>query len=191
MAKEWRVHTARRTVKTWTNCARGRKARGDPRNSQPTKRRYPVSTYSTLRNGIPELIDRNSAAADIITIFRKPVYDEDRLFKGHGRRTRAGNKEADEEYERRNETRQVYQTLSRCYHLEGNRRTWRAPQLLSKGKHLIVHYRGDPLIQLSSSPGRPRYSRRYPEKPRLPLRPQWFPGLMTYPDIYLPYIVKS
>jgi len=63
------------------------------------------------------------------------VYDEDRLVKGRSRRTKAGSKSADEEYERRNETRLEYQRLSRYYPLEGGRTEWNASRLLSRGEH--------------------------------------------------------
>jgi len=94
-----------------------------------------------------DLTDCDSAASDIISVIRQPVYDEDCLFKGHGRRTRVGSKGADEEYERRNGTRQVYQKLSRCYRLKGGRSAWSTPELLSMGKHGYGH----------STPGRFTY----------------------------------
>ena len=68
-------------------------------------------------------------------MLRGPVYAEDHLLKGHGRRKGVGSKGADEEYERRNGTRQVYQNLSRYYRLERGRSAWSAPQLLLMGKH--------------------------------------------------------
>ena len=99
-----------------------------------------MSKYPTLRNGsIPSLIDCDSAAAEIITILRDPVYDEDRLFRGHGRHTRVGSERAEGEYERRNKTRRVYQTLSRYYPLEAGRSTWTTTQLLLRGKHEYVY----------------------------------------------------
>lgn len=88
---------------------------------------------------LPDLIDCNSAATEIISVIRQPVYDEDRLFKGHGRRIRVGSKGADEEHARRNGTRQVYQKLSRHYRLEEGQAAWSTPQLLSRGKHGCGH----------------------------------------------------
>ena len=75
-----------------------------------------------------------SAATEVISGIRQPVYNGGRLAKGRGLRTKSGSKEADEEYERRNVTRQVYQELSRYYRLEGGWAVWSAPQLLSRGK---------------------------------------------------------
>ena len=68
-------------------------------------------------------------------MFRQPVYNEDRLYKGRSRRTRAGSKVPDYECGKRSERRQVYERLSRYYQLEGGRSEWRTTQLLPKGKH--------------------------------------------------------
>jgi hypothetical protein len=62
------------------------------------------------------------------------VYDEHRLFKGRGRRTKVGTKNADDECERRDGTREAYRELSRYYPLEEQRTEWRTPQLLLKGE---------------------------------------------------------
>jgi len=76
--------------------------------------------------------------ANYILTIRPQEYNEDRLFKVRGRRTKAGSKRAIEEYERRNGIRQGYHRLSRYYKLEGVRTEWNAPQLLSRGKQEFV-----------------------------------------------------
>jgi len=81
----------------------------------------------------------NSAAANFVSGIRSQVYGEDRLVKGHGRRTKAGMRDADSEYERRNGTRQEYQRLSRYYRLEDGKMLWTVPRLLSRGKHKFCH----------------------------------------------------
>ena len=72
-------------------------------------------------------------------MIRPKVYNRDRLVKGWGRRTKAGSKGADEEYERRNGIREVYQRLSRYYKLEDGQTAWSAPRLLSRGEHDFYH----------------------------------------------------
>ena len=71
------------------------------------------------------------------------MYSEDRLSGGRvtapKHRTKAGSKNADEEYEKRNGTRLAYQRLSKYYQLEVGQASWGAPQLLSKGKHGSGH----------------------------------------------------
>ena len=94
-----------------------------------------MSTNQILRNDIPNLTDRNSDAAEVISVFLQPVYNEDRLHRVHGQRTGTGSKRADGEYRRRNDTRQVYQRLSRLYRLEGGRDSWTMTELASRGKH--------------------------------------------------------
>ena len=86
---------------------------------------------------IPDLIDCNSAAADLIMARRLPVYNGHRLYrKGDNQaRTSAGTKLADLAYERRGGTREVYKTLSRYYPLEEGRLAWKSTQLLIRGKH--------------------------------------------------------
>ena len=98
-----------------------------------------MSTRSILRNPVPDRIGTNPAAADILTVLKPGVYDEDRLVRGRGRRTKAGSKNADEEYARRNRTRLEYQRLSRHYQLELGRTAWSMPRLLSNGKHESGH----------------------------------------------------
>ena len=67
------------------------------------------------------------------------VYDEARLVRGRGRRTKEGSKNADEEYARRNGIRLVYQRLSRYYQLELGQVAWSVPRLLLRGKHESGH----------------------------------------------------
>lgn len=86
-----------------------------------------------------DLIDRNSAAAELISMIWKPVYNGDRLFKGHVQRTGVGSDRAEVEYRRRNGTREVYEKLSRYYPLEGSTSAWTTTQLLVKGKHECDH----------------------------------------------------
>jgi len=62
--------------------------------------------------GVPDLIGYDSAAAGIVSEIWDPVYGELRLMRWQGHRTKVGSKNADEEFERRNETRTVYQLLS-------------------------------------------------------------------------------
>jgi len=81
----------------------------------------------------------NSAAADFISRIRQEVHDKDHLVEGQGRRTKAGTKNADKEFDRRNGTRQEYQRLSRYYRLEGEKTMWTVPRLLSRGKHELCH----------------------------------------------------
>ena len=88
---------------------------------------------------MPDLTDRNLAAAEIISVFLQPVYNEDRLHKVNGQRTGAVSKRADREWERRNGTRLVYKRLSRLYRLEGGREFWTTTELVSKGKHGYDH----------------------------------------------------
>ena len=94
-----------------------------------------MSNHSIPRGNAPDLIDPNSAARKIISAKRQPVHGKDCLVGGKGRRTMAGSKGADEEYERRNEIRQVYQELSRYYPLEEGNTKWSTPQLLLKGEY--------------------------------------------------------
>ena len=86
---------------------------------------------------IHDLIDCNSAAADLIMARRLPVYNGHRLYRKNGNqvRTSAGRKLADLAYERRGGTREVYKTLSRYYLLGEGRLAWKSTQLLIRGKH--------------------------------------------------------
>ena len=73
----------------------------------------PIQSFETVY-----LTDCNSAATDFISARRWPVYDEDRLFHGHSRRTGMESRRCAREYERRDETRRVYRRLSRYYLLK-------------------------------------------------------------------------
>ena len=60
---------------------------------------------------------------------------EPRLMGWQGHRTKAGSKVADGEFERRNETRTVYQRLSQYHPLEEGRSARSVPRLLLRGEH--------------------------------------------------------
>ena len=111
----------------------------------------------------PDRIGYNSAAEKVISGIRDKVYNKDRLVKGRGRRTKAGSRDADDEYERRNGTREAYQKLSRYYYLEDGRFAWTVPRLLSKGKHKFFHSASRRFTHsISSSIGRSRDPRGSP-----------------------------
>lgn len=122
-----------------------------------------MSASPTLRNGVPDQIGYNSAAAEVLSAVQDKVYDEHRLVKGRSRRTKTGSRDADDEYERRNETREAYRKLSRYYRLEEGRLAWSAPRLLSKGKHKSRHSASRCFTHsISYSIGRPRDPRGSP-----------------------------
>ena len=133
--------TANEIPRKCNDCRNGRKISGGLRSSQAIWTPLPVSINQILQNDIPDPTDRNSAATEAISVFRQPVYNEDRLRKGHGHRTGAGSKRADGEWNRRIETRKVYQRLSRLYRLEEDfgRDSWTMTELVSKGKHRYNH----------------------------------------------------
>ena len=137
VAKGHHALTATEIPRMCANCGHGGKLSGGLGSPQATWTRLLVSTNKILRNGIPDLTDRNLAAAEIISVFRQPVYNEDRLHRVNGQRTGEASKKADGEWERRNDTRLVYQHLSRLYLLEAGRGRdlWTMTELVSNGKH--------------------------------------------------------
>jgi len=141
VAKGHHALTASEIAGTCANCRYGRKLSGGLGSSQAIGTPLLVSINQILQNNTPDPTDRNSAAAEIISVFRQPVYNEDRLHRVYGHRTGAGGKKADAEWERRDETRKVYQRLSRLYRLkEGRGRdSWTMTELVSKGKHGYNH----------------------------------------------------
>lgn len=86
---------------------------------------------------MPNPIDCDAVAVEIIPTIRSPVYLEPCLLIGptaQGKRTAEGSKDADDEYERRNVERKLFQELSRYYPL-GGQPVWSCPKLLLNGKH--------------------------------------------------------
>ena len=123
---------------TVTGCATGCSGERNSRKLRASTWLWLVSTYPTP-NDAPELIDCNAVAAEIIPTIRPQVYLEHRLKKGRGVRTAKGTKSADDEFERRNMERSLYQELSRYYPLGCKRELWARPSLLLKGKHRHDH----------------------------------------------------
>ena len=87
------------------------------------------------RNDAPNLIDCDVVAAEIIPTIRPLESLEPCLLTGRGRRTVAGSRNADDEFERRNVERRLLQELSRYYPLEQGQNAWSRSSLLSLGKH--------------------------------------------------------
>lgn len=74
----------------------------------------------------------------MIPTIRPLVYLESCLLTGPvepGTRIAEGSKSADNEFERRNVERKLYQELSRYYPLGPGQKEWGRPNLLSNGKH--------------------------------------------------------
>ena len=104
----------------------------------PTLNEALAGKYIPCSKDAPDLISCNAGAVAIIADERPPVYQKPRLKEGRGRseRTATGSKNADNEFERRNEARKQYEKLSRYYLLEGpDQEQWEREKLLLKGKH--------------------------------------------------------
>lgn len=82
-----------------------------------------------------DLIDRSAVALKVIENRREPIYPEQRLVRGRGRRTAEGRRGPDMEHFRRQEIRRLIEELSRYYRLEDDEETWMAPALLRNGRH--------------------------------------------------------
>ena len=85
-----------------------------------------------------DLIDGNAAALEVVKSIRVPVYARSQLKKGTGERTAEGKKAPDAEHNRRNETRELNEELSRYYQLGVNQSVWACPELVLKGKHGLI-----------------------------------------------------
>ena len=97
-----------------------------------------VSTYPISWNDVPDLIDCDVVAIEIIPTIRPLVYLEPCLITSPvepGKRIAEGSKTADNEFKRRNVERALYQELSRYYPLGPGQKEWGRPNLLSNGKH--------------------------------------------------------
>jgi hypothetical protein len=121
-----------------TSCAFGCSGKSDSWMRRPVTVLWPVSTHPISRNDAPDPINCNAVAAEIIPMIRPSVYPEPCLLTGAGKRTAEGSKNADDEFDRRNVERELYQELSRYYPL-GRRKAWARRPLLLEGKHWRDH----------------------------------------------------
>ena len=96
---------------------------------------WPVSIYHIPRNYATDLIDCDAAAVEIIPTIRPLVNQKPCLLTKKGKRTTPGLKYANEEFERRNEERRLFQQLSRYYLLRQDRYSWTRSPLLFHGEH--------------------------------------------------------
>jgi len=98
-------------------------------------RLWPVSTYRVSRNDAPDPIDCYTVAAKIIPMIRPLANSEPCLLTGKGKRTAAGSKNADDEFERRSVERGWFKELSQYYPLGQGQSVWERPKLLLCGEH--------------------------------------------------------
>jgi len=97
-----------------------------------------VSAYP-ISDDTPDQIDCDAGVVGVLRRTRDPEYEEHRLAKGRGIRTKTGSKTANKEYERRNVERRYYQEISQYYELGLGQEVWTRPSLLLKGKHKHDH----------------------------------------------------
>ena len=151
-AKDRLVATACRCGKIPPSCASGCGKNWDSEKFQASTRLLLVSTHRILRNNAPDPIDCHVVAVPIIQVIRPLVNQEPRLLTRHGKRTATGSKNADGEFERRNEERRLFQELSRYYPPGQDQSAWARQSLFSHGKHEHGHSaRRRPSTYLNSS----------------------------------------
>jgi len=118
---------------TATSCVTGSSSGGSSRKLRASTWLLQVSAYPIL-NDASGLIDCTAAAVEIVTTIRPQRYLEHRLRNGRGVRTAKGSRSANNEFERRNVERRLYQKLSQHYPLGWKQELWARPALLLKGK---------------------------------------------------------
>ena len=119
------------------SCVTGSSGGRNSREFRALTRLWKVSTYPIGENGVPDSIDCNAVAVEIIPKIRPLVYLQPRLRTAPSTRTSEGSN-AKEERERRNLERRSFQELSRYYLLPvGRRKAWDRPKLLSNGEHYV------------------------------------------------------
>jgi hypothetical protein len=81
------------------------------------------------------LIDCNAVALGIVSTSKLPACQAPRLAAAYRRRTAAGERGPDSEYQRRRRIRRLNEQLSRYYVLPEGDVEWTCPGLLSRGEH--------------------------------------------------------
>ena len=127
--------TAYRCRMTQASCATGCGSEWDSQGFRALTWLSNVSTYYISRNDVPDSVDCNAVVVGLIPRVHRLVYSEPHLLTGRGRRTVAGLKSADDEFERRNVERRLFQRLSQYYPLEQKQTGWSRGALLKLGKH--------------------------------------------------------
>ena len=82
---------------------------------------------------------RSAIAVRFIRVIQQLVNQEPRLLTTQWKRTAAGSRSADGEFERRDEERRLFQELSKYYPLERYQSAWTRALLLSHSKHECDH----------------------------------------------------
>ena len=101
-----------------------------------------MSTYPALRSGM--LIDRDAVALEVVMTRQTLKYSIPCFKRGKGKAGPLDSKKGSErERKRRKDTREIYEGLSKYYHVPDGQIEWVGSGLLREGKRVVIAWSCD------------------------------------------------